>query len=88
MPIGIVALYPIQSVDDFSGMNAESTVCSHHKGFEGPTNILCRQTIFANFLRLVFVQDSSGGASLDVGRAIHGYTETSPLLLSLERDPN
>jgi hypothetical protein len=27
-----------QSVDDFSGMNAESTACSHHKGFEGPTS--------------------------------------------------
>jgi hypothetical protein len=41
-----------QSVDDFSGMNAESTVCSHHKGFEGPTSILCRQSIFADLFRL------------------------------------
>jgi hypothetical protein len=52
-----------QSVDDFNGMNAESTICSHHKGFEGPTNILCRQSIFANFFRLMVVQDSYGGTS-------------------------
>jgi hypothetical protein len=63
MPFGIVYI-PLfdqlssQSVDDFSSMNAESTVCSHHKGFEGPTNILCRQSIFADLY-------SSGGASLD-----------------------
>jgi hypothetical protein len=76
MSIGIIYI-PLfgqlssQSVDDFSSMKAESTVCSHHKGFEGPTNILCRQSIFADLFRLMFVQDSSGGASLDVGRAIH-----------------
>jgi hypothetical protein len=55
---------------DFCGMNAESAICSQHEGFEGPTNILSRQSIFADLLRLISVKDSSGRTSFDVGRAI------------------
>jgi hypothetical protein len=76
MSIGIIYI-PLfgqlsgQSVDEFCGMNAESAICSHHEGFEGPTNILCRQSILADLLRLMIVKDNSERTSFDVGRAIH-----------------
>jgi hypothetical protein len=65
-------LYPIvwsasflPSQSDFSGINAESTVCSqHHKGFEGPTNICAGNRYLRIFSASCLCRIALGGAVL------------------------